>query len=209
MFRWIFLILFSFVSGSILFCEWVPLRLRHKDITALSADHNPGASNVFTLCGVPMGILCLLLDLGKGFFPLRLACRLVDPKHLLFAAVIVAPVAGHALGLFNQGRGGKCIATSFGVLLGILSETEIVFLLAGVYILLSTVIKIPSHRTRSILTFGIFGCLSAALLLHQQQASLALGCVLLAATVIFKHYLAPEPTEDSAVAADTAEFSER
>ena len=36
-----------------------------------------------------------------------------------FAAVMAAPVLGHAYSVYHRGRGGKAIAVSFGVLLGL------------------------------------------------------------------------------------------
>ena len=63
------------VSGSVLYCRFVPLLLLKKDICALSPDKNPGAANVFVHCGVPMGLLCLVLDMAKGGVPVALALR--------------------------------------------------------------------------------------------------------------------------------------
>lgn len=170
-----------------MFCGFMPRWLAHKDVSELSDDHNPGAANVFIFCGVPLGILCLLLDMGKGFVPIYLARRWADPSHLAFAFVMAAPVLGHALAVFNKGRGGKCIATSFGELLALASETAAVVILAGVYILFSTVLKIASHRWRSIAAFGTFALLAGALLIHQRQWGLALGCVFIAGIAIIKH----------------------
>lgn len=62
----------GFLSGSVLYCRFVPLLLLKKDICALSPDKNPGAANVFVHCGVPMGLLCLVLDMAKGGVPVAL-----------------------------------------------------------------------------------------------------------------------------------------
>ena len=85
---WGFWLLAAFLSGSIMFCRFLPRWIAHKDVCVLSADHNPGAGNVFVCCGIPLGMLCLLLDMGKGFLPIYLACRQVNPQHILFALLI-------------------------------------------------------------------------------------------------------------------------
>ncbi len=179
--------LFGFLSGSILFSQLIPKLVLKKDICEIGEDGNPGAANVFMKCGVPMGIACVLLDIFKGTLPVLLACFFVDTKSFLFAPVIIAPVLGHALGVFNKGRGGKCIATSFGVLIGLFPITFIGFLLALFYILFSTVLKISPNSRRSIITFGLFGTGALIILLLRGLYSVALGCVLLSVVAIVKH----------------------
>ena len=194
-FLWLFLIGMGFLSGSVMFCWFMPRLIVHKDVCQLSPDHNPGAANVFMLCGVPLGLLCLLLDMGKGFFPIFLALRWADPDCLLFALVMAAPVLGHAIAPFNKGQGGKCIATSFGELIALLPETPAGLILAGVYITFSTIFKIDPNRRRSIVSFGVFAVAAGTLLIHQDRLALALGCILIAGIAIFKHWVAKEEEE--------------
>lgn len=186
-FLWIACILNGFVLGSIMFSQLIPKRVLHKDICQISNDHNPGASNVFTYCGIFWGFLCLSLDILKGFWPVLLGVKILNTDHILFAAVLVAPVLGHAVAPFNHFRGGKCISTAFGVLLGVYPLTKIVFLLAGIYIVFSTVLKIPSTRLRSITVFSLFGVFSMILLLFVNQYSIALGCFSISCIAIIKH----------------------
>ena len=144
-------ILNGFLLGSILFSQLIPQICLHKDICAISDDHNPGAINVFVSCGIFWGMLCLCLDIAKGFLPVFLGVRILKTERLFFAAVIAAPVLGHAIAPFNHFHGGKCISTAFGALLGLYPLTKIVFLLAGIYIALSTIFVIPSTWLRSML----------------------------------------------------------
>lgn len=180
-------ILGGFLLGSIMFSRLLPKLLLGKDITEDTPDHNPGAANVFATCGVTMGLLCLGLDLMKGFLPVYMAGQRLDMSRLLFAAVMTAPVLGHAIGLFNHFRGGKCIATAFGVLLALLPASRIVLLLAGLYIFFSIGVKITPNRRKSILVFALFGLGAAGYLLASGQQSLAVGCALIAAIGVVKH----------------------
>ena len=110
---WLLFIVGGFLSGSVMFSALLPRRLLGRDVPAESDDRNPGAGNVFTHCGVPMGMLCLFMDMAKGFVPVFLAARFADTASMLFALVIAAPVLGHALAPLYHFLGGKCIATAF------------------------------------------------------------------------------------------------
>ena len=188
---WLLLLAGGFLSGSVLYSRILPLLLTGKDVSAESDDRNPGAANAFMACGPAVGALCLLLDIGKGLLPVLLSRRFLDPAEPLFALILLAPVLGHAVAPFNRFRGGKCIATSFGVLLGILPQCLAVVALAILYIFFSTVIRVRPHRRRSILVYALFAAVMTPLLLYAGKLSYALGCVGIAATVIWRHLRAP------------------
>ena len=191
LFLWLVITVGGFLCGSILFSKLLPLLISGKDVSAESDDHNPGAANAFATCGVAIGMLCLLLDMLKGFLPVLLGRLLLDTNDPLFALVILAPVLGHAIAPLNHFHGGKCIATSFGVTIALMPQCLAAPILAILYILFSTVIRIRSHRRRSILAFGVFIAVSVPLLLHVGQTSYAIACVAIALTAIYKHHRAP------------------
>ena len=58
--RWLFWTAGGFLLGSVMFSSILPEQLAHVDVAAQSPDRNPGATNVFALCGIPLGMLCLL-----------------------------------------------------------------------------------------------------------------------------------------------------
>lgn len=184
---WTGLIAGGFALGGIMFSRHLPRLLLKTDVCRLSDDANPGAGNVFSHCGWKIGLLCLFCDLFKGFLPVFLAGRFVEDGPLLFAAVMAAPVVGHAIAPFDREKGGKCIAAAFGVLLGLIPRSYIVFLLAFLYIFFSTVFKINPNRVRSIVTFLIFGITAFTLSLCTGRASIAFGCAAVSSVVIFKH----------------------
>lgn len=187
LFTWLSYTIAFFLTGSIMFCQMIPQRVLHIDICAMSKDHNPGASNVFSNCGAFWGTICLSLDIMKGFVPIFLSLRYLEPGNMLFSMVLAAPVLGHAVAPLNHFHGGKCIATAFGEMLALYPMNRVGILLAAFYILFSTVIRIPSHRIRSIASFGVFGASSGLILTYQRQYSIALGCVLICLIAIAKH----------------------
>lgn len=192
---WTFWTTAGFLSGGVMYCQWLPLRLTGHDITRESRDHNPGTANVFLICGVPLGLICLALDLLKGFVPVALGSRAVDSRSLLFAGLLAAPVLGHAAGVFNHGRGGKCIATAFGALAGLLPGCGVVFLLAALYLLFSTIIRLRPMAWRSRVVFTLFGVLGGGWLLWTGHPPLALGCVGIAAIAVHRHCVQPTVPE--------------
>lgn len=88
-------------------------------------SHNIGATNVGRVIGRKWGYLCLALDILKGFAP-TLGASLLLPRttaeplrHGLLLLVALAAVLGHVFPVYLRFRGGKGVATTVGVALGI------------------------------------------------------------------------------------------
>ena len=155
--RWLVLAVGGYLLGSVHFCRTIPLLFRHIDITKESDDGNPGAANVFSLCGWQMGLVCLFCDMAKGFLPVFAAIRWLPPGGgLWLSAVMMAPVLGHAFSILHRFRGGKCIAAIFGEMVALLWISPVGLVLAGFYIFFSLAVKIDPHSRRSIVTFSRF-----------------------------------------------------
>lgn len=166
----------------------LPKLLKHIDVRTLSEDGNPGTANAFIHAGVPIGILVIICELLKGALPVWFAARSVDISNLLFSLVLAAPVLGHAFPLFWEcKKGGKAIAVSFGVLLGLYPNLTPVLSLAALYLLFSLVIVIKPHFFRSVITFLVFTvcCLCS----KSTPDSVTAGCFILSLTVIWKHFV--------------------
>ena len=178
--------LLGYLSGSITFGYLIPRLIKGVDVRVLSNDGNPGTANAFLYGGVFCGILVLLADLGKGALPVFLAARHLDPEEKLFALVLAAPVVGHAYPLIDRfGKGGKAIAVSFGVLLGLYPVFLPVFLLAGVYLFFSLILVVEPHSLRTGLTFLVWSVLGVH---FTPLSSIKYGIVLIAFVVIRKHF---------------------
>jgi len=81
---------------------------------------NVGATNVFRVLGKGPGILALVLDIIKGVIPVVLIADLFGVTHILgLMAVGCAAVCGHNWTCFLRFKGGKGVATSLGVLIGL------------------------------------------------------------------------------------------
>ena len=77
---------------------------------------NIGATNVLRTGSKGLAALTLLLDGGKGALVSVVTFRLYGPDITYFASLAV--VLGHMFPIWLGFRGGKSVATTFGVLLG-------------------------------------------------------------------------------------------
>ena len=82
----------GYLSGSVLYSYLLPKALKGIDITAESPDGNPGTANAFTCVGIPIGILVLCMELLKGYLPVHLALRRVDPARWRLQTLILPVV---------------------------------------------------------------------------------------------------------------------
>ena len=194
--RWGVLILGGYLLGSVHFCRAVPLFVKRIDITKESDDGNPGAANVFTLCGWQMGLFCLFCDMAKGFLPVFAAMKCFGHGSLLFAAVMLAPALGHAFSVLHGFRGGKCIAVIFGEMVALLWLTPVGLLLAALYIFFSVAVRIDPHSRRSVAAFTLFGPAGLVLEWFLGQFAVGLGCAGLSVLAIGKHLMNREREQE-------------
>lgn len=176
----------GYLAGGILFCDLLLRGLKQVDVFRAADDGNPGTHNAFHLGGFWCGLGTLLGDLSKGFFPVWLCLRRLDALSPLFCLTLLAPVLGHAFPLGRRGRGGKAIAASFGVLLGLLPRRRPLLLLAACYLFFSLIAVIRPHDVRSITTYLTFAFLC---LLLVPEAPLRTGCCLISGVVVCRHLL--------------------
>jgi acyl phosphate:glycerol-3-phosphate acyltransferase len=98
-----------------------------------SGSGNIGATNVLRTTGRALGVVTLLLDIGKGFAAVWIAALLTAGSPVWTAAAALAVMAGHAYPVFLKFRGGKAVASFVGAFLYLapaaLGATLVVFVL--------------------------------------------------------------------------------
>lgn len=112
------LTLFGFLMGSLPLAYWIGRSGLKKDIRAYG-DHNPGAFNVLRAGGFAWGGLAIVLEVTKGALPVGLAVGQLGIDGWGLVACAIAPILGHAFSPFLKFRGGKAIAVTFGVWIGL------------------------------------------------------------------------------------------
>jgi len=83
-----------------------------------AGSHNPGATNVYKVAGRKAAAITLVGDLLKGLLPVLIARALSFGAEAL-ALVALAAFLGHLYPIFFGFKGGKGVATAFGVILGL------------------------------------------------------------------------------------------
>lgn len=197
------------LCGSILFSRYLPRLIKKVDIVEVSDDHNPGTANAMKHAGIPVGILCLLGDLFKGALPIHIALRLGLESGSLFSLIIAAPVLGHAYSLFHRGRGGKAIAVSFGVLIGLMPiHTEPLYALCTIYLFFSLVIRIRPHTRRTRITFLLLALSSLYMVYaHWIPRQICGGMLLVSGIVVHKNSLRQQALEEQCPAGPEEELA--
>lgn len=93
---------------------------------------NIGATNAMRQLGKPLGILVFVLDTLKGLLPTLLAKQqTLSPEWVVGVGLIA--VLGHIYSPFVRFKGGKGVATTLGVLLGL--DWRVGLLGFGVFVL--------------------------------------------------------------------------
>ncbi len=105
--------LFGSVSSAIIVCKLMGLEDPRKQ-----GSGNPGATNVMRIGGKKAAAITLLGDALKGLIPVLIA-KSMGVDSLILSAVVFAAFLGHLYPIFFGFKGGKGVATSFGVTLGV------------------------------------------------------------------------------------------
>src|SRR5690348_9887915 len=120
------LIILAYLIGSVSNAVWVSKRFFHLDIREHGSG-NAGATNTFRVLGPKAGTFVMLMDMLKGIIAVKLAYLIpfyAAPEHLgelinFQIGLGLAAVVGHIFPIWAEFRGGKGIATLFGMVLGI------------------------------------------------------------------------------------------
>ncbi len=113
----VLLVIIAYLSGSITTAV-ITCKLMGLPDPRTQGSENPGATNVLKFGGKKAAFITLIGDLLKGLLPV-LAGVALDADEGTLALVAMAAFLGHLYPLFHGFRGGKGVATAFGVLLGL------------------------------------------------------------------------------------------
>ncbi len=157
--------------------------LRKKDIRTAGSG-NLGASNATVLFGWGAGVAVALHDIGKAFLAVILARLLFPGLEYAGAAAGVACVLGHIFPVWLGFKGGKGLASYFGMTLAL--NWKLALLVMAVVILatlitdyislgaIGTVLLVPSYTavtTHNWILTAIL-CVGTAVMLHKHWENL-------------------------------------
>jgi len=187
----IFLLILAFIAayllGSIPTSVWIGKWFRGIDVRDYGSG-NAGATNTMRVLGVTLGIPVVIIDIAKGFIAVQLS--FIHPGFLnLFPDIVVLQlvlgafaVLGHIYPVFAGFRGGKGVATLFGVILAV--QPGITFMAIGVFLIVLLIGKIVSVSS---MVAGISFPVFLFLFYPQSPLSLKIFSVAVAILLLYTH----------------------
>jgi acyl phosphate:glycerol-3-phosphate acyltransferase len=139
------LAILAYLLGSIPSAVWVGQAFYGIDIRDYGSG-NAGATNTFRVLGKQAGVGVLFMDVVKGFTAACLVNYLPEVSPILFKTRYInlqllfglSAVVGHLFPVFAGFKGGKGIATLFGMLIAIHYISALACLAIFVFILFAT-----------------------------------------------------------------------
>jgi glycerol-3-phosphate acyltransferase PlsY len=105
---------FAFLCGTFPLSFWLGTLFLKLDIRNFG-DGNPGGTNLWKAGGKWWGLSAILLDGFKGLIPVSMALYQGGVANWWIFPLSIAPILGHIFSPFLNFRGGKALATTFGV----------------------------------------------------------------------------------------------
>jgi len=144
-----------------------------------TGSNNPGATNVLRHGGKKAAIITLLGDMLKGLIPVIIISQIqTDP--LIIALVGLFALLGHIFPVYYGFKGGKGVATYYGVILGINWLVGLIAL--AIWLVIAKLLKISSLSALVSVFFTPF------ILWHfSQSIELTSAVVLMSILVFWRH----------------------
>lgn len=181
----IFLTVLGFFLGSLMWSYWLGKLMLKRDIRAIG-DGNPGAFNLLKTGSIPVAGLGIFLDIGKGVIPAGLAMTFLPVGGWEIVPVAIAPVIGHAFSPWLRFKGGKAVAVTGGVHIGLQPDFTLLigiplFILPSLIINLSgwaialtmTLLFIAQAVVRPSAPMAVVWAIHTVILLYKYRADLA------------------------------------
>ena len=133
----ILIITICYLLGSIPFGYIMGKLFKKVDIREFGSG-NIGASNALRILGPSLASLVVIGDVGKGILSIYLVKYFNIDSSLILAIAGLAVICGHDWSLFLGLKGGKGIATTFGVVFALNPTISILALIVGGVVVITT-----------------------------------------------------------------------
>jgi glycerol-3-phosphate acyltransferase PlsY len=168
----------SYALGSIPTGLWLGQRLRGIDIRE-HGSKNIGATNTMRVLGKKLGAIALACDIAKGLIPVLIAQRYGEWAYLPIVCGVAA-ILGHTFSFFVNFKGGKGVATSAGVFMGLAPLPMLVAVVVfGLVLALTRMVSAGSILAATAMTISVF--------LLPTPFPIQVLTVVVALLVIYKH----------------------
>lgn len=182
-----FMIVLAYLIGSIPSAVWMSKGVFGVDIRELGSG-NAGATNTFRVLGPKAGSIVMLCDMMKGFIAVKLSLLSHFEWHSesitnLQICLGLAAVVGHIFPIWADFRGGKGIATLFGMILSI--QPLVAISLVGVFLLM---LFLTRYVSLSSISASIAFPLLILFIFQEPEISYKLFAIATACLVVLTHH---------------------
>ncbi len=182
-----FLIVLAYLIGSIPTAVWVSSKLYGIDIREHGSG-NAGATNTFRILGKKAGTAVMLGDMLKGFLAVKLSLLSNfswDSEAItnLQVGLGLASVVGHIFPIWADFRGGKGIATLFGMILSI--QPLVAVSLIGVF---AAILFLTRYVSLSSITASIAFPVLIVFIFREPEISYKVFAIATACLVVLTHH---------------------
>ncbi len=178
----------AYLLGSIPTAVWVGKARFNIDIRE-HGSKNAGATNTFRVLGKNAGIIVLAVDVLKGILAVILPFLLNDYEwtndHLIHLKIVcgILVVLGHIFPVFAGFKGGKGVASSLGVILGVHPQAALICVA-----LFLIVFIIFNYVSLGAIVSSIAFPLLVKFLFKNENISLTIFSIVLSSAVIILHH---------------------
>jgi glycerol-3-phosphate acyltransferase PlsY len=180
-------LILSYLAGSIPSSVWAGRMFHGIDIREHGSG-NAGATNTIRVLGWKTGVPVLVFDLAKGWLaaslPVFLSAAPPGSQQMtaLQIACGLAAIIGHVFPVFAGFRGGKGVATTFGMLLAL--HPLLLLSCAGIFLV---VLLISNYVSLSSMAAGIMFPVLLMTVFHTPSLLLKVFSVLIAIALVVTH----------------------
>ncbi len=171
-------VLVGYLLGSLPLGLWLARRWSGVD-PRRAGSGNSGATNVYRVSGLRLGLAVMAVDMAKGIGAVLLAARSGVPEGTAVAAGVAA-VVGHVFPVWLRGRGGKGVATACGAF-------SVLAPLATALATLAFVATVAATRVVSAGSLAAILILPSVALVAGAPRAVTLGALVTAALVAWRH----------------------
>ena len=183
-------LLAAYLFGSITSAVWIGQAFYGVDVREYGSG-NAGATNTFRVLGKKAGITVMLLDILKGWTATNIVyligLSVTGPQNSVQfvnyqLALGITAVMGHLFPVFAGFRGGKGIATLFGMILAVHIEAALLCVCVFILVLLLT-----KYVSLSSITAGFTFPLSTIFIFHSSVRAIILYGMCICVLILVTH----------------------
>jgi glycerol-3-phosphate acyltransferase PlsY len=177
------LVVAGYLCGSIPFGYLLTKLVVGVDVRTVGSG-NIGGTNVARAGGKKLGVLVILLDAAKAIVPILVARAVLPPSPATerwVVAVAIAAFVGHLFPVWLGFRGGKGVATAFGIF-AVLAPAAALAAAVG-YAIAYGATRISSVGSLS----GTAACVAAAFVIYGPARPVSWAALVLGLLIVFRH----------------------